>query len=484
MAAHLQLHSPSPEIFPRPIAKGEREKEKKRVLVVDDEPSARVGLAELIESWGFESETAEDGRSALDKLRAFHPHVVVCDLVMPRMDGLAFLKSARSDETIVILLTAQGTIDSAVEAIKEGAYDYLTKPVDIVRLKNLLERLNEKFETEDELKRLRRELRQLGSFGQLIGTTPAMQELFHQIELTAPSTASVLISGASGTGKELVARAIHQMSPRRHAPFVPINCSAIPGTLLETEIFGHEKGAFTGAIKTTEGCFELAHGGTILLDEIAAMAMDLQSKLLRVLENGTFRRVGGREELHANVRVVAASNIHFEDAIAQGMFREDLYYRLNVFHLELPALKDRAGDIPLLAQNFLDEYAAKNERPVRSIHPEAIQLLKNYSWPGNVRELRNIMERAVIICRGKTITVEELPESVRQRQGSGPSMTFHLGTSIGEVERQLILNTLNMTGGNKTETARILGISLKTLHNKLNRYRRREHAATRLPKRA
>ena len=444
---------------------------RKRILIVDDEMSSRMGLSELIESWGFETEVAEDGRTALNKLVSFHPHLVLTDLVMPRMDGLALLRKVPKDETIVILLTAQGTIDSAVEAIKDGAYDYLTKPVDIVRLKNMLEKLNERMEAEEEIKRLRRELRQLGSFGRLIGTTPSMQELFHQIELAAPSTASVLIYGASGTGKELVARAIHDMSPRKSAPFVPINCSAIPATLLESELFGHEKGAFTGAIKTKEGCFELADGGTLFLDEIATMATDLQSKILRVLENGTFRRVGGKEELHANVRVIAASNIDFEDAISNEMFREDLYYRLNVFQLRMPALKERIGDIPFLAQHFVDSFAKSNDKNVRSIHPEAVLLLKAYDWPGNVRELRNIIERAVIISRSNIIKPEDLSEKLKRQSGDGPLIQFPLGTNMEEVERHMILRTLDFTGGNKTEAARILEVSLKTLHNKLNRYR-------------
>jgi DNA-binding NtrC family response regulator len=440
-------------------------------MIVDDEESARTGLSELIESWGFETTEAEDGRTALSKMESFRPHLIVCDLVMPRMDGIALLKKVRSDDLIFVLLTAQGSIDSAVIAVKEGAYDYLTKPVDIVRLKNLLEKLNEKMETDEEVKRLRRELRQLGSFGKLIGTTPAMQELFHQIELAAPSTTSVLISGASGTGKELVARAIHDMSPRKQAPFVPINCSAIPGTLLESELFGHEKGSFTGAIRTKEGCFELADGGTLLLDEIATMATDLQSKLLRVLENGTFRRVGGKEELQANVRLIATSNIHFEEAIREGLFRDDLYYRLNVFHLVLPTLRERIGDIPVLVQHFIDHFAEKNAKRIKSIHPEAISILKSYSWPGNVRELRNTIERAVIVCRSKIIVPEDLPENIRQRKTDGPAIVVPLGSSMEEVEKTMIYRTLDFTGGNKTEAARILGLSLKTMHNKLNRFR-------------
>jgi DNA-binding NtrC family response regulator len=458
--------------LPRTAPKGDATL-RKRVLVVDDEESARTGLEELIESWGFETAVAEDGRTALDKIKSFHPHLILTDLVMPRMDAIALLKKVDLRETVVILLTAQGSIDSAVEAIKLGAYDYLTKPVDIVRLKRLLEHLTEKLDTDEEVKCLRQRLRQLGSFGRLHGTTPAMQELFRQIDVASPSSASVLISGASGTGKELVARTIHDLSPRRNAPFVAINCSAIPATLLESELFGHERGAFTGAVKTKEGCFEMAHGGTIFLDEIATMALDLQTKLLRVLENGRFRRVGGREELQTDVRVIAASNIQFEEAIREGLIREDLYYRLNVFHLSLPALRERVGDIPLLAQHFVDEMSERNHKEVRSIHPDAMNCLKNFSWPGNVRELKNTIERAVIVAREKSIQLHDLPEAIRQHPAQGPLLSFAVGTPIEEIEKVAILRTLDLTGGNKTEAARLLKVSLKTLHNKLNQYRQR-----------
>ncbi|MFH1262591.1 MAG: sigma-54 dependent transcriptional regulator [Pseudomonadota bacterium] len=447
--------------------------ERKRILVVDDEESARSGLQELIESWGFETEAAEDGRTALDKIKSFRPHLILTDLVMPRMDAIALLKKVDLREVQVILLTAQGSIDSAVEAIKLGAYDYLTKPVDIVRLKRLLEHLAEKLDTDEEVKRLRYQLRQLGSFGRLHGTSPAMQELFRQIEVAAPSSASVLIAGSSGTGKELVARTIHDLSPRRNAPFIAINCSAIPATLLESELFGHERGAFTGAVKTKEGCFELADGGTLFLDEIATMALELQTKLLRVLENGRFRRVGGRDELHANVRLIAASNIRFDDAIRDAVFREDLYYRLNVFQLSLPTLRERVADIPLLAQHFVDEMSERNHKEIRSIHPDAMNCLKHFAWPGNVRELKNTIERAVIVAREKTILLQDLPEAIRQHPAQGPVLSFPVGTPMDEIEKTAILRTLDLTGGNKTEAAKLLGLSLKTLHNKVNQYRAR-----------
>jgi DNA-binding NtrC family response regulator len=391
---------------------------------------------------------------------------------MPRLDGLALLKKIKSQDLLFILLTAQGSIDSAVTAMKDGAYDYLTKPVDIVRLKHLLEHLQEKMENDEEIQRLRRELKQLGSFGKLIGTNHSMQQLFHQIELAAPSAASVLVSGASGTGKEMVARAIHELSPRKLGPFVPINCSAIPGTLLESEIFGHEKGAFTGAIRTKQGCFEFAHGGTLFLDEIATMAIDLQSKLLRVLEHGTYRRVGGKEELHSNVRIIAASNIDFEVALTQRLFREDLYYRLNVFQLRLPSLKERVTDIPLLAQHFVELFAEKNQKEVKSIHPDVMNVLKNYDWPGNVRELKNTIERAVIVCRENMIRLSDLPDSISHKSSPQVGYSLQLGTTLEDLEKTAILRSLDLVEGNKTVCAKRLGISLKTLHNKLNRYKK------------
>ena len=468
-------HSRSTSLLPElssPTASGDPTA-RKRVLIVDNEESTRTGLQELIESWGFDTAVAEDGRTALDKVKSFHPHLILTDLIMPRMDAIALLKKVDPSECMVILLTAHGNIDSAVEAIKLGAYDYLTKPVDIVRLKNILENLIEKIDADQEVKLLRTQLRQLGSFARLNGTTPAMQELFQQVEVAAPSDASVLIFGASGTGKELVARSIHDLSPRRHAPFIPINCSAIPATLLESELFGHERGAFTGAIKTKEGCFELADGGTLFLDEIATMALDLQTKILRVLENGRFRRVGGKEELQANVRLIAASNVKFEEAIRDGLFREDLYYRLNVFQLSLPLLRERRGDIPLLAQHFVDEMARRNNKQVNGIAPNAMGCLKNYSWPGNVRELKNTIERAVIVAHEKQIGIADLPEAIRKHPIETPALSFPIGTPLDELEKQAILRTLDLTGGNKTEAAKMLAISLKTLHNKLNRYKAR-----------
>ncbi len=448
----------------------------KRVLIIDDERSAREGLSELVQSWGYTTTTAKDGQEAIEIINSFHPDLIICDLVMPKMDGITMLKKIRQhSDAMAIILTAQGSIDSAVEAIKEGACDYLTKPIDIIRLQNLLGQLSEKSDIVDEIKRLRRELREFGKFGSLIGKSELMKELFRQIEIAAPTGASVLINGESGTGKELVARAIHDMSPRRAGSFIAINCSAIPPFLLESEIFGYDKGAFTGANRTKEGCYELAHNGTLFLDEISEMATELQSKLLRVLEDGTFRRIGGKQELRADVRLVAASNTPFKKALAKGKLREDLYYRLNVFCLELPSLQDRPEDIPLLVQYFINEFNRENSKSVRGADAQTLQCLQSHIWPGNVRELRNIIERAVIVAKQDLLTMDDMPTPIKvgtthtTKAAAGPHLRVAIGSPLKEVENRLIQKTLELTRGNKTAAARKLGITVKTLHNKLAR---------------
>ena len=441
-----------------------------KLLVVDDEQSSREGLYELIDTWGYDVLKAKDGEEAVSKIIMERPHIIICDLKMPKLDGLGVLRKIADDPSsnpIFVMLTAQGTIDSAIEAIKLGAYDYLTKPIDIIRMKKIIEQITEKLGIESEIKLLRQQLKQLGSFGSMTGKTPVMQEIFHQIEVAAPSTASVLISGSSGTGKELVAKAIHELSPRRQGPFIPINCAAIPETLLESEIFGHERGSFTGAIKTKEGCYEIADQGTLFLDEISQMALDLQTKLLRVIETGKFRRIGGKNEISADVRVVAASNVEFGDAVTKNLLREDLFYRLNVFHLTLPELKERIADIPLLAKTFIIEFNDKNQKEIKAIDHEAINLLKSYTWPGNVRELKNVMERAVIVAKGELITINDLPPAITKSAQKGPEVSFRIGMSIADIERDAIIKTLEFTSGNKTEASKLLGVSLKTLHNKI-----------------
>jgi DNA-binding NtrC family response regulator len=447
-----------------------------RVLIVEDEPATRLGLTELVRTWGFTTESAADGEEALQRITTFRPSVIISDLVMPRMGGLELLRALKDDggDLTIVILTAQGTVETAVEAIREGAYDYITKPIEPQRLKILLEKIVERNETLREVKVLRRQLREHGSFGKMIGSSPEMRKVYQVIEQAAPTAASVLIWGESGTGKELVAQTIHQLSPRANAPFVPINCAAIPETLLESEIFGHEKGAFTGASERREGCFELADRGTLFLDEIAEMTPSTQVKLLRVLQERKFRRLGGRNEQSVDVRVLAATNVVPLEAMKSGKLREDLYYRLNVFAMELPPLRQRKDDLPLLIQSFLAEFNQRNNKAVSAVEPGAMRILEQYNWPGNVRELRNVIERAVILSTGEFIDGKHLPPLVTESPDVvKPTLSLQPGTTVEEAETRLILMTLEHTRDNKTRAAEILGISLKTLHNKLNRLRGR-----------
>jgi DNA-binding NtrC family response regulator len=448
-----------------------------RVLIVEDEPAARVGLEQLVKSWGFVADSAQDGEDALEKVTSFRPAIVITDLVMPRMDGLALLRALQQQgaEATTVLLTAQGTVETAVEAMKEGAYDYLTKPVDIQRLKIMLDKIVERLETMREVKTLRRQLREHGAFGSIIGNSAEMRKIYQIVEQAAPTSASVLITGESGTGKELVAQTIHQLSPRATFPFVAINCAAIPETLLESEIFGHEKGAFTGAADRRAGCFELADRGTLFLDEIGEMTPATQVKLLRVLQERKFRRLGGRAEQAVDVRVLAATNLDPQEAVKQGKLREDLFYRLNVFSFRLPTLRERKDDMPLLIQAFVAEFNTRNQKSIAGVDREAMGILEQYSWPGNVRELRNVIERATILAAGPFIEAKHLPSSVAEQAPTAPKPQVALapGTTVEEAERRLILMTLEHTRDNKTRAAEILGISLKTLHNKLNKLRLR-----------
>ena len=448
-----------------------------RVLIVEDDPSTRLGLTELVRTWGYLADSAEDGEDGLQKITSFRPAIVVTDLVMPRMDGQQLLKALREQDPdiAVVILTAQGSVESAVEAIKDGAYDYLTKPVDPQRLQILLANVVERQETLREVKALRRQLRDQGSFGRMIGASPGMRKVYRVIEQAAPTSASVLINGESGTGKELVAQTIHQLSPRANAPFVAINCAAIPETLLESEIFGHEKGAFTGAADRHQGCFELADRGTIFLDEIAEMTPATQVKLLRVLQERSFRRLGGRQEQKVDVRVIAATNAEPDEAVKKGKLREDLFYRLNVFGITLPTLRERKDDLPLLTQFFLSEFNQRNGKAIAALNNEAMRILEGYAWPGNVRELRNVIERATILADGQFIEPRHLPAALVQAgQTARPSLQLPPGTTVEEAERRLIEMTLEHTRDNKTRAAEILGISLKTLHNKLNKLKLRK----------
>jgi len=448
-----------------------------KVLIVEDEDNERTGLAELISAWGYRTETARDGVEALDKIAIWSPNIVVTDLKMPRMGGMELIEKLDSQpqSMAVVVVTAQGTIDSAVEAMKKGANDFIQKPIDTVRLRSILQNLSTLLETRTELEVTRKKLRDAGSLGSLVGSSKKMQEIFRLTEMVAPSTASVLITGASGTGKELVARTIHELSPRRNKPFIAINCAAIPETLIESEIFGHEKGAFTGALERRTGCFELAEGGTLLLDEIGEMPVATQAKLLRVLEDRKLRRLGSKVETTVDVRVLAATNKIPEEAVARGELRNDLYYRLNVFNIHMPPLREHKEDLPELVQSLVSEMNSKHGRKVATISDAVLHAFQNYSWPGNVRELRNSLERAIIVCDGPVIETKHLPPGfgqsvVRQPVSDPDAVRLGVGTTVEEAEKLLILKTLEATSNNKTRAAEILGISLKTLHNKLKEY--------------
>jgi DNA-binding NtrC family response regulator len=444
-----------------------------RILLAEDDSGTHEEWRETLAAWGFTAEVAEDGVQALERIGSFHPDIVIADLRMPNKDGLELLNDIRQMGTYLptLIISGQGDVPEAVEAIKLGAVDYLRKPVDPPHLRQILRNLAENVIMRDENLSLRRRLAEVGELGPLFGKSAAMRRVIATIERIADSAASVVITGDSGTGKELVARTIHQMSARRNGPYVGVNCAAIPETLMESELFGHERGAFTGADRRREGCFEAANAGTLLLDEITEMKPELQAKLLRVLEERRVRRVGGNAELTLDVRVLAASNRDIGQAVRDGKLREDLYYRLNVFTIELPPLRDRLDDLPLLITSFVQHYATLNNRDVIDVDEECLAALRSHSWPGNVRQLRNVIERALIVCRARVIGKHDLPEEFQSvaQVGSG-DVKMRIGVTLEEMEKELIFRTIEFTSGNKTRAAQVLGISAKTLYNKLERY--------------
>lgn len=451
----------------------------RRILIVDSDPKSGPELRQLISSWGYDAILDQKQSANTASIERTDPAVIIDSPTLLSGDGFDILRHVKTLQTgtPVILLAERGSVELAIRAIQdEGAFYYFEKPVDADRLRMVVDRAVELTEAKRENALLRRQLQDRGTFGELVGNSPPMREIYALVEQVAPSSASVLITGESGTGKELIARTIHQLSPRRDKPFIGINCSAIPETLMESELFGHERGAFTGAASTRTGCFELAEGGTLLLDEIAEMPPLLQAKLLRVIEERSLRRLGSNREISIDVRLLAATNKNPEEAVAKGTLREDLLYRLNVFRIELPALQDRKEDLPLLAQYLVTKLAEKHSRPARFLSPAAISVLKFHAWPGNVRELRNVIERAVVICSGEQIERHHFapyPIDQRERLRKEDTITLPVGTPIEEVERQMIMRTLQKTKNNKTRAAELLGISLKTLHNKLNLYRDR-----------
>jgi len=443
------------------------------VLVVDDEPAVREVLAMRVEDWGHDVVAAADADEADAAIRSRAPDVVISDVVLPGTSGLDLLRRLKGDDPgrPVILITAHGSIDAAVEAMKGGAQDFLTKPLDYGKLRALLEAAAEDVAQRRQTRALESRLDDGAGLGSLVGQSRPMRELFRTIELLASSDASAIITGESGTGKEVVARTVHELSSRRNGPFIAVNAAAIPEGLIESELFGHEKGAFTGAVRSRPGCFELAHGGTLFLDEIAEMPAALQPKLLRILEDGRARRLGGDREISFDVRVHAATNRPPATAVRSGRLREDLFYRLNVFELVVPPLRERMADVPLLAQHFVREFNRKHQMSVEGFRDRALALLEAYPWPGNVRELRNVVERAVIVARSGWIEPSHLPPYLRAGGGEGdPTIVLPVGISAAEAEMRLILKTLEHVGDNKAEAARRLGLDVKTIRNKLKAY--------------
>ncbi|MDQ2900423.1 MAG: sigma-54 dependent transcriptional regulator [Acidobacteriota bacterium] len=460
------------------------------ILIVDDESSQRTGLAGMVKAWGMSAETATDGQDALDKLPRYPADVIVTDLNMPNMDGYELLKTLREqgDVTPTIVLTAFGNIETAVRTVHElGAYWHIEKPVQPNVMQALLRRAATHNRLHAHNRSLERHLQYKGTLGEMVGTSPKMQEIFTLLQQAAPSKACVLISGESGTGKELVARTIHTLSSRRQGPFVAINCAALPETLIESELFGHEKGSFTGASERRAGCFEVAQHGTLLLDEIGEMPLLTQAKLLRILEDSKVRRLGGKLEFEVDVRVVAATNKVPDEAVRGGFLREDLFYRLNVFHIHIPPLRERKEDIFSIAEALIVDLNRKHDTRVGGLSDEVIEAFQNHNWPGNVRELRNALERAVILAVQGTIQMSHLPVNFQAKPlavaaavGGGTfaadleALRVPIGTTVEQAEKGLILRTLEHTRNNKTRAAEILGISLKTLHNKLKEYGAKE----------
>ena len=445
------------------------------ILIVDDDRNTREGLQRALQR-RYVVRLAEDATRALEQLADSEVDVLLSDMRMPGMDGLGLLRrvQAQHPSTVCILLTAYGSVETAVEAMKQGAYDFLTKPVNLDHLEMLIERALHSRDMESRNRDLQAQLDRKYGMENIVGDSPSMQQVFDIVRQAAPSNATVLIQGPSGTGKELVANAIHRLSYRAKGPFVAVNCAALSPTLLESELFGHEKGAFTGAVARRKGRFELADGGTLFLDEISEIELATQVKLLRVLEERRFERVGGVESVEVDIRLIAATNRNLKDLVAQGKFREDLFFRLNVVDIFLPPLAERMGDIPLLCDHFLRECAERNNRPVPGITPDALNLLTAYPWPGNVRELRNTIEKMLVLGRGDKLTARDVPANIREvsreRLPTLQSAVVQVSGSLAELERERILAVLRKQNDNRTRAAVELGISRRTLHRKLNEY--------------
>jgi DNA-binding NtrC family response regulator len=449
-----------------------------RILVVDDEDNARRAIATILGEEGYEVAEASNGEEALARLADFSPAVVLTDVRMPKMDGLTFLRKAREQgaEATFIMMTAFASVETAVEAMRAGAQNYLVKPLDANAVLVVLGKALEQRALKREADNLREQVRQRARFHNIIGDSPQLQALYEVVRRAANTRATVLILGESGTGKELIAQAIHHESQRRDKPFVKVHCAALSENLLESELFGHEKGSFTGALARKEGRFELADGGTLFLDEIGEISPSVQVKLLRVLQQREFERVGGTQTLKVDVRIVAATHRDLTAEVKAGKFREDLFYRLNVVAVTLPPLRERKSDIPALVNHFLEKYSDSYGKDVRGLAPGTLQALLSYDWPGNIRELENAIERAVVLASGNELTTDDLPPVLRgpRPMGSSPSSLIP-GATLAQIEREAILRTLEMVGGSTTRAAEILGISVRKVQYRLKEYSAATH---------
>lgn len=442
-----------------------------RILIVDDDLNTCQSLTTVLGKEGHQVFESHSGEEALEKIRIQEVDLAIIDLMMPGMNGLDFFQTLKTlhPEVVAVMISAQATVEVAVSALKSGIYDFITKPFRLGEIKKAIAKALEAQVLLSENRQLRQALREKASFSKIIGNSPAFVRVIDLITKVAPTRSTVLLSGESGTGKEIIAEAIHFASPRGEGPLVKINCGALTETLLESELFGHEKGAFTGAYQQRMGRFEMANGGTLFLDEIGEMSMGMQVRLLRVLQDGAFERVGSSKTIQVDVRIIAASNRDLEQEVHQGHFRQDLFYRLNVISIDIPPLRERVEDIPLLAGYLLNKYSGINNKKINGFSSEVHEVLTNYQWPGNVRELENVIERAVSLCQGQTIDLSDLPPRLADSQDRQTHLEIPLGISLEEIEQMVIKKTLHRTKGDKKTAARLLGISLSSLYNKLNR---------------